>query len=152
MTETQHPRRIGRSIVALLTGIFAGVVLTLVTDIVLHVTGVFPPWGKPTGDALLLLATAYRIPFTIVGSYVVARLAPDRPMQHALLSGIVGVFATTVGAITTWDKGLGSHWYPLALIALAMPCAWAAGKFRVMQLRGYMTAGEVLVDRKMLKN
>jgi hypothetical protein len=24
-----------------------------------HVTGVFPPWGQPTGDALLLLATAY---------------------------------------------------------------------------------------------
>jgi hypothetical protein len=143
MTETQHPRRIGRSIVALLTGIFVGVILTVVTDIVLHVTGVFPPWGQPTGDALLLLATAYRIPFNIAGSYVVARLAPDRPMRHALVSGIVGVFAGTVGAITTWDRGLGSHWYPLALIALATPCAWAGGRLRVMQLRGCMTAGEV---------
>jgi len=100
MTETQHPRRIVRSIVALLTGIFAGVILTVVTDIVLHVTGVFPPWGQPTGDALLLLATAYRIPFNIAGSYVVARLAPDRPMQHALVSGVVGVVAGTVGAVT----------------------------------------------------
>jgi len=67
MTKTQHPRRIGRSIVALLTGIFAGVILTVVTDIVLHVTGVFPPWGQPTGDALLPLATAYRVPFDIAG-------------------------------------------------------------------------------------
>jgi hypothetical protein len=143
MTETQHPRRIGRSIVALLMGIFVGVILTVVTDIVLHVTGVFPPLGQPTGDALLLLATAYRIPFNIAGSYVVARLAPDRPMRHALVSGVVGVFAGTVGAITTWDRGLGSHWYPLALIGLAMPCAWAGGRLRVMQLRGRMTAGEV---------
>jgi hypothetical protein len=135
MTEMQLPRRIGRSIVAVLTGIFVGVMLTVVTDIVLHVTGVFPPWGQRTGDALLLLATAYRIPFSIVGSYLVARLAPDRPMQHALVSGIVGVVASTVGAVTTWDKGLGSHWYSLALIALAIPCAWAGGRFRVMQLR-----------------
>jgi hypothetical protein len=105
MTETQHPRRIGRSIVALLTRIFAGVILTVLTDILLHVTGVFPPWGQPTGDALLLLATAYRIPFNIAGSYVVARLAPDWPMQHVLVSGVVGVVAGTVGAVTTWDKG-----------------------------------------------
>jgi hypothetical protein len=136
MTGTQHLRRIGRSVVALLTGIFVGVILTVVTDIVLHVTGVFPPWGQPTGDALLMLATAYRIPFNIAGSYVVARLAPDRPMQHALVSGVVGVVACTVGAVTTWDRGLGSHWYPLALIALAMPCAWAGGRLRAIQLRG----------------
>ena len=60
MTETQHPRRIGRSIVALLMGIFVGVILTVVTDIVLHVTGVFPPLGQPTGDALLLAVAARR--------------------------------------------------------------------------------------------
>jgi hypothetical protein len=136
MTETLHPRRIGRSIFALLTGIFAGVILTAVTDIVLHVTGIFPPWGQPTGDALLLLATAYRIPFNIAGSYLVARLAPDLPMRHALVSGVVGVVAGTVGAVATWDRGFGSHWYPLALIALAMPCAWVGGRLRVMQLRG----------------
>jgi len=124
--------KILKSISSVLGGIFVGVLLTIATDIVMHVTGVFPPWGQPTGDALLLLATAYRIPFNIAGSYVVARLAPDRPMQHALVSGVVGVIVCSVGAVVTWDKGLGSHWYPLALIALAMPCAWAGGILRVM--------------------
>jgi hypothetical protein len=42
MSEAPHPHRTWRSIGALLTGIFAGVILTLATDIVLHVTGVFP--------------------------------------------------------------------------------------------------------------
>src|SRR5216683_1879127 len=124
-----------KSIGAALVGIFTGGILTVATYIVLHVTGVFPPLGQPTGDALLLLATAYRIPFNIAGSYVVARLAPDRPMQHALASGVVGLVACIAGAVVTWDKGLGSHWYPLALIALAMPCAWAGGRLRVMQWR-----------------
>jgi hypothetical protein len=68
---------------------------------VLQVTGVCPPWGQPTGNALLVLATAYRIPFNIARSYVVERLAPDWPMQQALVSGVVGVVACTVGAVTT---------------------------------------------------
>jgi hypothetical protein len=41
MNDTQHPRRIGRSIGALLTGILAGVILSLGTDELLHVAGVF---------------------------------------------------------------------------------------------------------------
>jgi hypothetical protein len=127
MTKIHHQRLIGRSIFALVAGIAVGAILTVATDIVLHVTRVFPPWGQPTGDALLLLAAAYRIPFNIAGSFVVARLSPNWPMRHALLSGVVGVLACTVGAVTTWDKGLGAHWYPLALIAIAMPCAWAGG-------------------------
>ncbi|MDB6019150.1 MAG: hypothetical protein JWR19_3639 [Pedosphaera sp.] len=101
--------KILKSIGSVLGGIFVGAVLTVATNIVLHLTGVFPPLGQPTGDALLLLATAYRIPFNTVGSYVVARLAPDRPMQHALASGVVGVVVCSVGAVVTWDKGLGSH-------------------------------------------
>ncbi len=29
----------------------------------------------------------------------------------------------------TWDRGpeFGPHWYPLALVATALPCAWAGG-------------------------
>jgi hypothetical protein len=38
-----------KSIGAVLAGIFAGVILTVATDIVLHVTGVFPPLGRPMG-------------------------------------------------------------------------------------------------------
>ena len=127
--------KILKSIGSVLGGIFVGALLTVATDYVMHVTGVFPPWDQPAGDGLLLLATAYRIPFNIVGSYVVARLAPDRPMQHALASGVVGVVVCSVGAVVSWDKGLGSHWYPLALIALAIPCAWVGGILRVVQLR-----------------
>jgi hypothetical protein len=66
-----------------------------------------------------------------------ARLAPDRPMQHALGGSVVGLGLSTIGAVVTWNKGpaFGPHWYPLALIALAMPCAWAGGKLRETQLQ-----------------
>ena len=50
-------------------------------------------------------------------------------MQHALLGGAIGLMLATTGAVLTWHKGpeFGPHWYPLALVATALPCAWAGG-------------------------
>src|SRR2546426_12386856 len=138
MSETEHPRRIGRSIAAVLAGMFAGIILTLGTDIVLHAIGVFPPWGQSMVgfDGALLLATVYRTVYGVAASYIIARLAPDRPMQHALVGGAVGLAVSIVGAAVTWNQGpaFGAHWDPLALVVLAMPQSWAGGKLRLMQL------------------
>jgi len=137
MSEMHHPRRIGRSIGAVLAGALASIVLSIGTDAVLRGTGIFPSLGQPMNDALLLLATAYRTVYGVAGSYIAARLAPDRPMAHALALGIMGLVVSLVGAVVTWNKGpaFGPHWYPLTLIALAIPTAWAGGQLRVMQLR-----------------
>jgi hypothetical protein len=137
MNDTRRPRRIGRSIGALFLGFLTVVILSLGTDAALRAAGIFPPLGRPMAGVLFLLATAYRTVHSVVGSYVTARLAPNRPMEHALTGGGVGLVVSIVGAVATWTRpGLGPHWYPLALVAFAMPCAWVGGKLRVMQLRG----------------
>jgi len=139
MSETQPSRGIARSIGAVLTSMVAGIVLTIGTDVALHAVGFFPPWGQSMVgfDGALLLATVYRTVYGVAGSYLAARLAPDRPMLHAMILGIVGLVASIVGAIVTWNKGpaFGPHWYPLALVVLAIPQSWAGGKLRLMQLR-----------------
>lgn len=135
MSETQPPRRTGRSVGAVLAGIVAGAALSLGTDEVLHIAGVYPPWGQPTGDHPLLLATIYRIVYGIVGCYLAARLAPYQPMAHALAVGAAGFAVSVLGAVATWNQDLGPHWYPVAVAAIALPCAWAGGKLRLMQLR-----------------
>ena len=58
-------------------------------------------------------------------------------MKHALIGGLVGLVLSTVGAVATWNAGpaFGPHWYPLALVATALPCAWLGGQLRVRQLR-----------------
>lgn len=128
-------RRLGRSIFAVVIGILAGIIPTLITDIILHRTGLFPPLGGPTPSQPLAVATAYRMVYSIFGGYVVARLAPNRPMLHAIISGAIGVVASTAGAIATWNRNLGPHWYPIALVVTALPCAWLGGKLRLEQLR-----------------
>src|SRR5713101_3023452 len=135
MSETQRPRRVLRRIGAVLAGLLAIFVLSTATDVALHATGVYPPWSERMSDALFLLALAYRIVYGVAGCYIAARLAPDRPMQHALALGAVGLAVSIVGAVVTWNRGpaFGPHWYPLALIVLAMPSAWAGGKLRELQ-------------------
>ncbi len=125
------PRRALRRIGAVLVGFLAIVILSTATDMALHATGVFPPWGQSMADALFLLALAYRIVYGVAGCYMAARLAPDRPMQHALALGAVGLVLSTAGAVAMWDAG--PPWYSLAVIAIAMPCAWAGGRLRRMQ-------------------
>ncbi|HKV04380.1 MAG TPA: hypothetical protein VJO53_04650 [Candidatus Acidoferrales bacterium] len=134
MSETQHPRRRLRSTGAVLAGIVVGAALSLGADEALHRTGTYPPWGLPMSGVLYLLATSYRIPFNIAGSYVMAWLAPDRPMQHALAGGVLGLALSIVGAAVTWNRNLGPHWYPITVAAIALPCAWAGGKIRLVQL------------------
>ena len=129
MSPTHPPRRMGRSISAVLAGLVAGIVLSIGTDVVMHATGVFPPLGQPMSDGLFLFATAYRTFYSIVASFIAAWLAPNRPMQHALVLGAVGFVVCILGAVTTWNRGpaFGPHWYPLALVVLAMPSAWLGG-------------------------
>jgi len=126
MSETQRPRRVLRSVGAVLAGLIAIFILSTATDLALHAAAVFPPWEVRMSDALFLLPLAYRIVFGVAGCYLTARLAPDRPMLHALVLGAVGVVISTAGAVLMWDAG--PAWYSLGVIAIAMPCAWAGGK------------------------
>jgi len=138
MDEVPRPRRILRSVGALFAGFLVVVFLSLGTDVALHATGVFPPWGEPMSDALFLLATAYRTVYAVAGSTLTAQLAPQRPMAHALIGGAVGLVLSAAGAVATWNQGpaFGPHWYPLALVATAMPCAWAGGRLHAIRARG----------------
>lgn len=135
MVESPARRR-GRSAIALATGLLLGVILSLGTDQILHVLRIYPPWGQTMSDGLFLLATAYRVVYTILGSYIAARLAPDRPMWHAMVLGVVGLVVSIAGAVATWNTQppIGPHWYALLIAAISIPCAWIGGVIRERQL------------------
>ena len=67
----------------MIAGIVTAVALTLVTDLVLHAMGFFPPAGQPASSGPLVVATLYRVVFGVLGSYVSARLAPNRPSRFS---------------------------------------------------------------------
>jgi hypothetical protein len=135
MNETQPPRQLGRSFLALLAGMLAGIVLSIGTDVIMHALGFLPSLGELASSSMLTVATVYRSIYGVVGSYIAARLAPSQPMTHALILGFVGLVVSIIGAVVTWNKGpaFGPHWYPVALIVLAIPTAWLGGKLFVVR-------------------
>ena len=129
---TKPQRNILRSVGAVVAGLLVVIIITTATDALLHATGIFPPWGQPMSDSLFLLAFAYRIVYGIVGGYITARLAPDKPVMHAVVLGAIGFVLSLAGAAATWNRGpeFGPKWYPLALIVIAIPTAWLGGKLK----------------------
>jgi hypothetical protein len=122
-----------KSIVAVVAGFLTVVILSTVTDFALESAGFFPPIGQGIfSTSLLLIAFAYRSLYTVVGGFVTARLAPNRPMRHAIILGIVGIVAGGIGVVAGWN--LSAHWYPIALVIGALPCSWLGGKLRLRSM------------------
>jgi hypothetical protein len=136
--DSSNPRHgVWRSIWAVFAGFLVVVILSIGADEALRAAGMLAPLGRPTSDAIFLPITIYRTIFGVLGSYVTARLAPDRPMGHALIGGAIGLVLSIAGVVVSWNAGpeFGPRWYPIALAVLALPGAWLGGKLRLAQLR-----------------
>ena len=119
--------KIGRSMLALLAGFIINVVQAART---------LPAIGRePMNDFQSALAATYRTLYTVISSYILARIAPYRPMEHALVGATIGMMLCTAGAVATWNKDLGPHWDGLVLIAGALPTGWAGAKLWMTQER-----------------
>jgi hypothetical protein len=133
----QRTRGMPRSVGSVIAGLIAVFILSLGTDQVLHVAGVFPPWGERMSDALFLLATAYRTIYNVAGGYITARLAPDRPMAHALALGLVGLVLSLIGlTVSLAHPELGPLWYSVVIAAEAVPCPWLGGRLYAGRAQG----------------
>jgi hypothetical protein len=110
------------------TQVLYGTVYRVISKI--HTIAVFPQWGQPMVDALFLLALAYRVLYGVAGGYVAASLAPDRPMSHVVVLGIIGLGLSLVGAIATanGEPQFGPKWFSVTLVITAVPCTLAGGK------------------------
>ena len=121
----------GKSVWAVFAGILFTIVVTLIVDYILHSVGVLPPMDVPLTNGLSLLATAYRFVISVAGAWLTAKLAPQNPLKHAVILGLVGTVLGFVGVIVTWNAGMGPRWYPIALTVLAIPQCWLGGRLFV---------------------
>lgn len=118
-----------KKIGAVLAGFLVVVILSTLTDTVLEKLGIFPP---PTGGLfvtwMLVLAFVYRSIYTVLGGYMTARLAPEKPTQLVAILGIIGTLAGIGGVVAGWN--LSAHWYPIALAVTAFPLVWLGGSLK----------------------
>lgn len=112
-----------KSIGAILAGFVVGGGLSVATDTVLEALHVFPPLSEGFFITwMVTLALVYRSIYNVIGCYVTAALAPNKPMLHVMIIGVVGFILTIIGTIVNADKG--PLWYGITLAVLALPSAW----------------------------
>jgi hypothetical protein len=117
--------QIVRSVLAVLAGIVAVVVLSEGIDFVVVKLGLLS-FNGPDLAVPFAIATLYRSVAAVVGGYVTARFAPNAPMTHAIVLGAIGTAAALAGVLT--HLSAPDLWYPIALVVTALPCSWIGGK------------------------
>jgi hypothetical protein len=123
-----------RSIRAIVIGFVTIAVLSFAADAVLHslVPHRFDAEGAMESVPLLLLVILYVGVFAVAGCYVTARLAPRRPMWHALALGGLGLVFNVAGTFARWNDA--PVWYHVLSVGLVMPYAWLGGYIREREL------------------
>ena len=121
-------RLIVRSIVAIVVGFAFIAVLSFGTDALVRLTlpNAFDASGRTERLSVLILSLVYVGVYAVVGCYLTARLAPSRPMWHALILGLIGLVFTAAGTIVLWSTA--PAWYNILSLLLVMPYAWIGGR------------------------
>jgi hypothetical protein len=127
MTATVQP---ARSIVAVTTGLVLVAGFGLGTDALLRLTA---PGGAAgvTGEVVLLMTAALGALYAVCGCYLAARLAPSRPMLHAL--GL-GLLVLALAATTAAVRDGRPAWHHAVALPLILPAAWFGGRLREREI------------------
>jgi len=78
-------RQLLRSSGAVVAGLAVTVLLSVATDMAMPVLDVFGPDGMPRNNGSFIVATLYRLVYSIDGCRIAARLTPAHPMRHAIV-------------------------------------------------------------------
>jgi hypothetical protein len=124
----------GRSIAAVVIGFVVIGVLSFGASAAVRAAmpGAFGPGGSTSDPTILLATLAYVTLFAVAGCYLAARLAPRRPMAHALVLGVLGLVFNLAGTAATWSAY--PAWYHVTALLLVMPSAWLGGWLREREL------------------
>lgn len=123
-----------KSIGAILAGFMLGAILSIAADAVLEKLNFFSTENfKYTSTSILLLIILYRFAFNATGCYLTAKLAPQKPMLHVSIIGVLGTVLSILGSVIMWDKTV--PFYNIAIILISFPSAWIGGKMYVRRTR-----------------
>ncbi len=124
-------KRILRSVGAVVAGYFLTALLTAGTIAVL--AALFPESYVATDRAWVIFNIVYGCAFAVLGGYITARLAPSRPLAHAVALGLImAVLAimtslATAGAPPDPEVAASPAWYYPVLALTVVPSVALGG-------------------------
>ena len=121
-----------RSIIAVIAGFVLTFALNMGTSFGLAALSPAFSARPLTDPAWLIGICAYVGVFGIVGCYVTARLAPSRPLLHALIMGGIALAMSIPMTISMWNDA--PAWFNVYNLLAVMPYAWIGGTLREREL------------------
>ncbi len=123
-----------RSIAAVAAGFVVIAILSFGTDAIVRrsFANAYDATGRTDSVGLLLLTLAYVGVYAVAGCYLTARLAANRPLNHALILGLLGLVFTGAGTAFAWATA--PAWYHVIALATVLPWAWLGGRLREKEL------------------
>ena len=118
-------KKVLRSILAFLAAIASTFVLSYGTDAILIATNLMESDALPDSVAIVALIIAYRTAYNVLGAYILAKLAPARPMLHVMILGVFGVLGSLSAMAAMPEGGFA---YPIILALLVLPSVWVGAK------------------------
>ena len=131
-------KHLRRSTLAVAAGFVLPLILSRSADILLESTGVFPTVAQQRADGfdvlwMNILALCYRMAFGVLGGYVTAALAPNRPARHvhllAIIATAVAVISNLAVATIPATANVLPAWFAVALVLIAYPSTWLGGRW-----------------------
>jgi len=130
-------KQVRRSTLAVAAGFVLALFLSRSVDVLLERTGVFPTVAQQQAEGFDVLwmnvvALCYRMAFGVLGGYVTAAIAPNRPARHVHILGLiataVAAIANVAVAMTPATANVLPAWFSVALVLMAYPTAWLGGR------------------------
>ena len=131
-------KQLRRSTLAIAAGFVLPLILSRSADILLESTGVFPTVAQQRADGfdvlwMNILALCYRMAFGVLGGYVTAAVAPNRPARHvhllAIIATAVAVISNVAVATIPATANVLPAWFAVALVLIAYPSTWLGGRW-----------------------
>ena len=131
-------KQLRRSTLAVAAGFVLPLILSRSVDILLESTGVFPTVAQQQADGfdvlwMNILALCYRMAFGVLGGYVTAAVAPNRPARHvhllAIIATAVAVISNIAVATIPATANVLPAWFAVALVLIAYPSTWLGGRW-----------------------
>lgn len=115
-----------KSIGAILAGFLLGASLSMGLDFLMETSGMMSmEHFKESSLSIILFVIAYRFVSNVIGCYLTAVLAPNKPMKHVIIIGIIGTVLSIAGTIAMWDMAI--PFYNITIILMSLPSAWLGG-------------------------
>jgi hypothetical protein len=120
-----------KSIGVLLLAFVVNAVLPLLTDFLLEKIGVLPNPEKGLFETCaILLVLSYRATYTVFAGFIVALFAPNKPLFHALILGVIGTVITLWAVSSPEFAQKSTLWFGYTLAAITIPCLWLGVKIQ----------------------